>query len=282
LGAKLYFENERGTQLDLQSLDTCYYSDITNLGVEYDASYISIGDKFVRDYLNPKQSELGFDLNFFRPNVYEKIQTVSNFILAAEQLILVYKPELESSIEYRREVEMVSYLKKTGTSGYIAYTVSLRPLSLFYYKKQTKFYIESVDGEMRFDYRWPVRFNDYADRTVTIPSGSHTDLAFDLEIRGYCKNPKIEVVTNNKVTYSLTFPVELDTGEKLLYSSVDEDLQVDFVDVDGNSTNIFNKFDLNDTVFFKIPKSGAIVKFSADTAVFNTIIFTTYNFFKVV
>ena len=282
MGAKLYFENEYNSRLDLQSLETCFYSDLSNLGVEFDGSYISVGDTFVRDYLNPKQSELALGLNFFRPNVYEKIQAVSNFILMAETLILVYKPDLASGIEYRREVELQSLVKNTGTSGYICYTVQLRPLSLFYYKKQTKFIIEASEGEMRYDFRWAARFNDYADRTIAVPGGNHADIAFDLEIFGYTENPKIEVIVNDKVIYSLTFPLTVETGEKLIYSSQDKDLKVIHQDAEGNRKNIFGSFSLEDTVFFKIPKSGATIRFTADTRVFNTIVFTTYNFFKVV
>lgn len=280
--SKLYFENEYNERLDLQSLGTCFYSDISGLGVEFDGSYIPVGDIFVRDYLNPKQAELNFDLNFFRPEVYEKIQSVSNFILSAETLILVYKPDLASGVEYRREVELQSFLKKTGTIGYIAYTVKVSTLSLFYYKKQTKFRIEALDGEMRFDFRWPVRFNDYGDRTLTVAGGSQVDIAFDLEIFGYTENPRIEVVVGDKVVHSLTFPVTINTGEKLTYSSQDKNLRVDFQDVDGNVKNIFNLFNLEETVFFKIPKSGATIRFTADTNLFNTIVFTTYNYFKVV
>lgn len=280
--SKLYFENELGASLDLQSVETCFYEDIDALGVEYNANYINVGDVFVRNYLDPKQTEFNFKLNFFQPKVYEKVQSVGNFLMSATSLILVYKPDLESGIEYRREVELTSFVKNTGTTGYLSYSIKLSALSLFYYKRQTKFYIKALDGEMRYDFRWDVRFNDYADRAVTVPSGSHVDIAFDLEIDGYTENPKVEIIVGEKVVNSIVFPVTLLEGEKLIYSSQDKDLKVKKVDKSGNITNIYTLFDLEDNIFFKIPKTGAVVKFTADTKVFNTIIFTVYNYFKVV
>ena len=280
--SKLYFENELGASLDLQSIETCFYSDLGDLGVEYDASFVRVGDTFIRDYLNPKQTEFTFKLTFFRPQVYEKVQTVGNFLMSAESLILVYKPDLESGIEYRREVELTSFVKDTGTSGYLAYTIKLSALSLFYYKRQIKFVIKAYDGEMRYDFRWDVFFNDYADRKVDIPAGSHVDVAFDLEIYGYTNNPKIQIISGGEVINEITFPVTVEEGEKIIYSSQDKDLKVKKVDSDGNTTNIFNLFSLEDNIFFKIPKAGATVKFTADDEVLNTIILTTYNYFKVV
>ena len=280
--SKLYFENELGASLDLQSVETCFYEDIDALGVEYNASYISVGDVFVRDYLDPKQTEFSFKLNFFQPKVYEKVQTVGNFLMSATSLILVYKPDLESGIEYRREVELTSFTKNSGTTGYLSYTIKLAALSLFYYKRQTKFYIKAMEGEMRYDFRWDVSFNDYADRTVIIPDGSHVDLAFDLTIYGYTENPKVEIINGDQVVNSIVFPVTLLEGEKLIYSSQDKDLKVKKVDVDGTIHNIYTLFNLEDNIFFKIPKSGATVKFTADTEVLNTIVLTVYNYFKIV
>lgn len=280
--SKLYFENELGASLDLQSLETCFYSDLGDLGISYNASYVRVGDTFIRDYLNPSQTTFSFKLNFFRPNVFEKVQTVGNYLMSAESLTLVYKPDLESGIEYRREVELTEFTKVSGTNGYLAYTINLAALSLFYYKRQTKFTIKAWDGEMRYSFRWDAFFNDYANRKVDIPSGSHVDIAFDLEIYGYTINPKVEIIVGNQVVNSILFPLTLEEGEKIVYSSQDQDLKVKKVDQDGNVSNIYNLFNLEDNIFFKIPKSGATIRFSADNEVLNTIILTTYNYFKVV
>lgn len=283
MGSKFYLENEYSSQIDLQDDENyCIATDVSGLGVEFDAEYIGIGDHFVRNYLNPKQTSLSLNLNFFLPDVYDKLQTVSNFLLTASSLYLVYKPDLTSDIEYRREVDITSYLKNGVKDGYLCYTLTLAPTSLFYYKKSTRFEITELDGEKRYDFTWDAAYNDYSSRSLVISGSNHVEVAFALEINGYTENPMIEILDGDDVLYSLTFPITLQEGEKILYSSLDQNLYVMYQDADGNTTNLFNEFDLETNVFFKIPKTGATVRFTSDTDIINTIVFTAYFFFKVV
>lgn len=280
---KFYLENEYSSQIDLQDeVNACVASDVKNLGFETNSDYIGIGDHFVRNYLLPKQSLLELNLNFFRPSVYEKVQTVGNFIATAEKLFLVYQPGLASGIIYRREVEVSSFLKTSVQDGFIRYTLKLNPTSLFYYKKSAKFEITELDGEKRYDFEWDAMFNDYANRSLTIEGGNHVDVAFSVEIYGYTENPKIAIMQGEKVVHELTIPAIVQAGEVISYSSVDGDLRCTLTDTEGNVRNLINDFDLNDNVFFKVPKAGASVQFTSDTDVMNTIIFTAYFFFKVV
>ena len=280
---KFFLENEYSSQIDLQDEATyCVASDVKNLGFENESNYVRIGDHFIRNYLDPKQKTLEMSLNFFRPGAYDKLQTVGNFLVTAEKLYLVYQPGLSSGIVYRREVEVDSFLKTSIKDGYLCYALKLNPTSLFYYKKSTKFEITEFDGEKRYDFTWDATYNDYANRSLTIPGGNHVDVAFSVDIYGYTERPKISVISGNKIVHELTIPVIVQAGEYISYSSVDGDLRCTFTDKDGVVRNIINEFDLTDNVFFKVPKAGASVQFTSDTDVMNTIIFTAYFFFKVV
>lgn len=280
---KFYLENEYSTQIDLQDeVNFCVASDVKNLGYEHNSNYVAIGDHFLQNYLNPKQTTLEMSLNFFRPQVYEKLQKVGNFLVTAEKLFLVYQPGLASGITYRREVEVASFLKTSVKNGYLCYVLKLNPTSLFYYKRSTKFEIAELDGEKRYDFEWDAVYNDYANRSLTIVGGNHVDVAFSVDIHGYTERPKITVTSGGKVVHELTIPVTVQEDEYISYSSVDGDLRCTLTDAEGVTRNIINEFDLADNVFFKVPKAGASVQFTSDTDVMNTIIFTAYFFFKVV
>ncbi|MDD2952498.1 MAG: hypothetical protein PHC95_04955 [Parabacteroides sp.] len=280
---KFYLVNESNSKIDLQDeVNYCVATDVKNLGYEVSSEYIRIGDHFVKNYLNPKQTQLDLSLNFFRPNVYEKVQAVGNFLATATELYLVYQPGLKSGVEYRREVDVSSYLKGSIKDGFICYTLKLMPTSLFYFKRATRFEITELPGEKRYDFTWDATYNDYSNRSIDIDGGNHVEVAFDLEILGYTENPKIEILDGETVIHSLTFPITVQEGEKILYSSLDRDIKVDFVNASGVTRSMFSDFSLEDNVFFKIPKSGGTVRFTSDTDVMNTIVVTAYFFFKVV
>lgn len=281
--SKFYLENEFRTQIDLQDeTKFCVAGEMKGLGYEVASDYTIVGDHFIQNYLTPRLTQLELDLNFFAPELFEKIQVVGNFIVTAEKLYLVYQPELSSGIEYRREVEVSSFLKDSAKNGYMTYKLRFNPTSLFYYKKSTRFEVEDLEGEMRYDFTWPAVFNDYAERSISIDGGNHVDVAFDAIINGYTKNPKIEIRKENQNIHVLTFPVEVLENEFVTYSSVDGEIECKITRADGSEESLYHEFDLTTNVFFKVPKDGATVRFSSDTDVMNTIIFTAYFFFKVV
>lgn len=282
--ALFYLENQQAERIDLQNdAKYCIATDVHGVGIEYESSYTKTGDHFVRDYREQKIGEITLDLNFFQPDVYDKQQAVSNFLLTAEELRLVYKPQTAADTEYKRNVDMTSFKKNGVKDGYLCYTLTLEATSPFYQESQTRFAIEEIPGEKRYKFQWDSYYNDYSDRSIEIAGGNHMDPAFDLEIYGYTHNPKIEVIdTGGNTVNELTFPVTVEEGERLYYSSRDENISVELIKADGSRQELFNSFSLETDIFFKIPKTGATIRFTSDTDVANTIILTAYIFYGVV
>lgn len=281
--SKFYIENEINERIDLQDSDLyCIATDTTGWGIDKDSSYIGIGDQFVNNYLRLKQNEFSMVLNFTKPRPFEKLQKVTNFLLKAKQLYLIYAPDLVSGGEYRRDVDVTSFLKTDGVDGLLRYTLKLKAKSLFYDKHQTKFYVDRSDGEFRFDFRWDVRFNDYANREMILSNNGHVDAGFSFEIYGYSNIPKVSIFQNNELIKEIVINVELQEGEKVEYCSLDGNLYVNKVDIEGNKTSLYNTFDLNDEVFFKIPIGDVQVKFTADSGTMNKIYFTLFKYYEVV
>lgn len=281
--SKFYLENEYNDRVDLQNDDLfCIATDTTGWGISKDSDYISIGDHFVRNYLRTKQSEFSMVLNFVRPRAFEKLQTVSNFIFKATKLYLIYVPDLINGGEYRRDVDVVSFMKTDGVDGLLRYTLKLKAKSLFYSKHLTKFYVDRTDGEFRFDFRWNIRFNDYANREMILTNNGHVDAGFSFEIYGYSNIPRVSLFQNNKLIKEITLNCEVQAGEKVEYCSLDGNLYVNHVDANGVKTSLYNTFDLSDEIFFKIPMGDVQVKFTAESGTMNQIYFTLFKFYEVV
>lgn len=281
--SKFYLENEYNERVDLQNDDLyCIATDTSGWGVAKDSNYIAIGDHFVRNYLKTKQNEFSMVLNFTQPRAFEKLQTVSNFILKATKLYLIYVPDLINGGEYRRDVDVGSFMNTGGVAGLIRYTLKLKAKSLFYSKHLTKLYVDRTDGEFRFDFRWDIRFNDYANREMFITNDGHVDAGFSFEIYGYSDKPRVSIFQNNTLIKEIKLNCELLEGEKVEYCSLDGNLYINHVDVDGNKTSLYNTFDLSDEIFFKIPKGETQVKFTSESGTMNQIYFTLYKFYEVV
>ena len=281
--SKFYLENEYGNRIDLQNDDLyCIATDTSGWGVDKDSNYIAIGDQFVRNYLKTKQNEFSMVLNFTQPGAFEKLQMVGNFLLKASKLYLIYVPDLKTGGEYRRDVEVGSFMKTNGVDGLLRYTLKLNAKSLFYNQHQSKFYVDRTDGEFRFNFTWPVRFNDYANREMILTNNGHVDAGFSFEIYGYSNNPKVSLFQNNQLVKEIKINVELQEGEKVEYCSLDGNLYVNKVDINGNKMNLYNTFDLNDEIFFKVPAGDVQVKFTSDSGTMNQIYFTLFKFYEVV
>lgn len=280
--AKFYIENEKGDRIDLQDeLNYGLYEGMKDIGYSQDASFTRVGDYYSCDSKNPKQSDIDFDINFFEvgeKSVYQKVSDVGDFLVNAERLYYVYVPE---EIEYKREVEFVNFSQNTK-EGYLSYSVKLSPLTLFYAENIVALDVDRTEGEKRYRFRWNASYNDYANRSVKIKEGNQADIAFDLKIYGYVVNPKISVYKGATLIKAITFPVTLQEGEYLKYSSRDLELEIKKVDALGNETNLINEFSLEDDIFFKLDKNGCIIKFTSDVGVMNKILFTPYIYKKVV
>ena len=280
--AKFYIENEKGDRIDLQDeLNYGLYEGMKDIGYSQDASFTRVGDYYSCDSKNPKQSDIDFDINFFEvgeKSVYQKVSDVGDFLVNAERLYYVYVPE---EIEYKREVEFVNFSQNTK-EGYLSYSVKLSPLTLFYAENIVALDVDRTEGEKRYRFRWNASYNDYANRSVKIKEGNQADIAFDLEIYGYVVNPKISVYKGATLIKAITFPVTLQEGEYLKYSSRDLELEIKKVDALGNETNLISEFSLEDDIFLKLDKNGCIIKFTSDVGVMNKILFTPYIYKKVV
>ena len=80
----------------------------------------------------------------------------------------------------------------------------------------------------------------------------------------------------------MQFPTILQTGEKILYSSVDGNLYCYRVDEEGAEENFSDSLDINNTNFFKLPVGDSQIEFTSDTGASNRTVMTIYRFYRAV
>lgn len=281
--SKFYLENEYAQRIDLQDdINYCLVTDSDGLGIANNIDYSPVGDIFFMDNKSSKQSNVKLNFNFFQPNPFNKLQVVSNFMIVAKSLSLIYVPDLKEKVEYKRDIDLLSFEKTNGVDGVLRYTGTFNCKSLFYTTNQNRFVIEKSEGEMRFDFRWPARFNDYANRSAVIDNNGHVEAPFTIEFNGYAENPVMEVYKENTVINRIKFNLILTEGEKLLFSTLDGNLYVFHKKATGEKLNIINLLDIQNENFFKLPLGTTTVKFTSDTGAMSRIFFNVYRFYKVV
>lgn len=277
---QFYLENNYGIRWGLNDPSTGLLVSPDGLGYERDSNYLAIGHSFVRNYMKEKQGSVTGVIVFGTQSPYVACNKFLNFVNATESLKLVYVTDVG---EYYREIDLVEFGKsEIGQYGVLECGVTFVCKGLFYSNKAKRFVISRVEGEMRWDFTWPVRFNDYESRNIAISNDGHVPATFDVEIYGYCENPTISLVQSGAETQKVIFPITIQVDEKILYSAVDGNLYCVHVDADGVETNLADLLDLNQSNFFKIPVGDSLIQIDSDTASTNRTVLTIYKYYRAV
>lgn len=277
---QFYLENEYGVRWGLNNTSTGLFLEPKGLGYSLNVSYTAIGSSFVRNYLKDKQQEVSGTVVFGTEAPYKACNKFIAFNNAAKKLKLIYKTDVG---EYYRDVDLVEFGKSEITQARVLECeVSFQCKSLFYSNQTDRFVVSRSEGEMRWDYRWPARFNDYGSRKISISNNGHVPAAFEIEIYGYCENPAVIVEQGGVELYRVQFPTILQAAEKILYSSIDGNLYCIRVGVEGNEDNFSDSLDINNSNFFKLPLGDSQIKFTSDTGASNKTVLTIYRFYRAV
>ncbi len=277
---KFYLENEYGQRWDLNNPTTGFLTNPNGLGYEMEYSYSRIGHSFVRNYLRDKQQKITGTLVFGGESPYKSYAACTQFVNAAQAIRFVY---VTDAGEYNRNVDVVKIGKSEITEERtLEPEIILVCKGLFYSNQTDRFVVSRTEGEMRWNFIWPVRFKDYDSRNMFISNNGHVPAAIQMEIYGYCENPSVAVKQGEQELYRLTLPITLQIGEVVYYSSLDGDLYCYKVDKEGNETNLADILDINNANFFKLPVGESKLEISSDTGVLNQIVLAIYRFYRVV
>lgn len=277
---QFYLENEIGARWNLNEPTSGLLTTPSGLGYNMNASYVEIGHSFIRNFLKEKQQDIQGTVVFGTEKPYVVCGKFISFINTAQSLKLVYKTDIG---EYYCDVDLVGFEKGELTKVQVLECdVVFRSRGLFYSNQVDRFVISRAEGELRWDYRWPARFSDYANRSVIINNNGHVPAALELLVQGYCENPIVSVIQGGKEIHRVRFPTILQHNEQIQYSSVDGNLYCLRVNEGGNEENFVDSLDINNSNFFKLPVGVSEIRFSPDTGATNRTVLTVYKFYRAV
>lgn len=275
---KFYIENEINQRFPLWG-NRVYMVEPSGLGIKHEASYIRIGNSFLRNKMHVVQSTIGGKIEFIDPGANQKFNEFYNFCAAASRLYLVYDPG--DGTEYIRDIDIEEVGKTERTGATLPISVSFTCKSLYYLRDNNRFVFESTANEKRYDYRYDFVYGDYGTYEATIDNNGHVEAPFECTIYGYCVNPAIHIIQGGKVLYEVLFPVAVEEGEYIRYSSRDGMLEATLVS-GANETNLMNLLDITKDNFFKIPVGNSTIMFDSSSESTNVITATIYKMFEVV
>ena len=276
---KFYIENEYNERFSLWG-NRVYMVEPSGLGIKHDASYIRIGNSFLRNKkMQVSQATVGGKIEFMDPGASQKFKEFYDFCAAASELFLVYDPG--DGKEYIRDIDISEVGKTERTGGTLPISVKFACKSLYYSRIGNRFVFESDISEKRYDYRYDFEYIDYGTYEAMIENTGHVEAPFDCIINGYCVNPAIQIVKDGKTLYEVEFPVAIEEGEYLRYSSRDGMLEATLVSGDSE-TNLMNVLDITKDNFFKIPVGDSKIIFSSAGVSTNIITLNIYKMYEVV
>jgi hypothetical protein len=251
---KFYLENEKGQRYDLNNLkESCLFNSPSGLGYSYKSDYKQLGTTFINNTKELNQGEIQGNMIF---KSYDKYLEFIYYIENSIDLKWVYSvPFLDGTItEYFKDIDINTIEKTEKETGILNCPISFYCKTLWYAKTETIYTITPSTNELRWNFKWDSKFTSYDNRNITFENKGHTEAPFLLEIDGYVLNPTIAIYVEGIKQEELALNLVINEGEKLLYSTKDNDLYIQKVLANGTKENAFNNLNLNNNNFFKLPK----------------------------
>lgn len=271
--SKFYVMNGNGDRYSLNSPDKGVFINPKGFGLEYDSSYLKIGDTWTADSRELVQPEPSGTL-VFPVKPYETFQEFIRFINQSSSLVLVYQPA-GLTTEYFAEIDIVSIEKGGYNNAAFEVPVKFICKSLFYTEEKFEYHIQKADRETRWDFRWESRFNDSNSIYFTFDNNGHVKCPFILSFTGYCANPEVMIMQNGKELYNTKFTCELQANDRLTFSTFDDDL---CIEVNGESR--MDVLDFANENFFKLPQGAAEVYFRCEAGRMNDLSMSLEKYYK--
>ena len=250
------------------------------LGFSMQNKYTRVGHVYKLTDSSIDQSEISGDLIF---STYEGFRSFANFIARSGSLKLLYRC-VEGDGWYYRDVDVKELEKGEITDEKVLTCPVTFECRTLYYQDDTITYIVAATAmDRRYSIPYPNRYSDFSERTDILSNDGHIPAPVTCVISGYCENPRIQLMDGEKnAVYDITFPVTLQEGESVEYSSMDGAARAEKVGADGTRTNIVNLLDLENDNWIRVPIGAYTLRFSSDTGTANRTSYVMHRFFKAV
>lgn len=276
--------NEKGQSYSLMDIENyCLLTEPSGLGYSYSSEYERIGNTFITNLRGLEQGQITGAVNF---KEYDNYFNLVNFIEKSENLRFSYKIPFKNGYkEYFKDINIQSITKtEKQINGILSETIIFDCLSLWYEENKVIYEIKPTENELRWDFRWDSRFEDYDTRNLKYVNEGHVEAPIELVIYGVVRNPIIELYIENELYQSVEIKVDILEFEKLTYGTKENKFYINKIKTDGTIENLFtldNIYFENDNVIL-IPKNKSCeLRLKADTEISNAEI-TIYPQYKAI
>lgn len=275
--------NENNEEFSLMDIHNyCLLTDPEGLGYSYSNTYGQIANKFINVLKVINQGAFSGQVNFINYDNYFKLV---NFIEKSEKLKLKYTVPYNTMepVTYYRNIDMASITKtQIQENGILSETLDLEFISLWYITESTEYEIGDQEDEIRWDFRWNSRFLSNNSNAIDYINNGHAPARVTIEIEGYVVNPTFIVEQGANRLYELPINVTIDIGEKLLFSSLENDFYIKKINmITGVETNLFtlDNIDFNKDYILTLPKGESMFTIETDD-ILNQATVNIYSYYK--
>ena len=265
--------NEKGQEFSLMDIyNYCLLTEPNGLGYSYATEYQQLGNTFVENLRKMEQGQISGTLNFLN---YDNYTSFVDFIEGSESLKFGYKIPYKdgSTKEFFKDIQIQSLSKtQLQPNGILSEAVTFDCLSLWYEENTVIYKIEPQSNEIRWDFRWDSKFNDYDTRNLQYINQGHVEAPVIIEIDGHIVNPVIELYVEGELYQTVEITADIAEYEKLLYDSRENQFYIGKQNTDGTKTSLFGldhiKFE-NDNAIRLPKKRSCEIKLKAENDVLN-------------
>lgn len=240
------FENEKGLRFKFNNYDDSLSYSLNGLGFSFDSNYAKLGEYFIANKKEFYQKTISFNCLFKNNENYRKL---IHFISDSISLKIVYIDEKEYIIDI--DIKDVSK-KDIMTRDIVIATISCVNTSLFYDRKESIYELNVESNKNRWDFQWDLQFKDELSGAIELNVQGTTPSAFSLVVLGESINPSIKIIDKNNNETDINFNLTITANQKLLYSTVDNDLYIYVQNQDGSLKNAINSLDFKMNNFQKL------------------------------
>lgn len=276
--------NEKGQSYSLMDIKNyCLLTEPGGLGYSYNTQYEQLGNTFISNLRSINQGKINGQVNFLS---YDNFKSLVDFIEGSEKLKFYYKVPITDGVrEYYKDVQIQSLTKtEMQVNKVISEQITFDCLSLWYEENTTIYTIVPEEDEIRWDFRWDSKFGDYSARNMSYINQGHIEAPIIVSMDGQLVNPVIQLYIEGELAQEVTVTTTINEGEKLLYSSRENDFYIKRQNENGTYTDLFSLSTINfanDNVI-RIPKNKSCqIRLTADNDVLNAQV-TILAFYKAV
>ena len=238
--------NEKDEEYSLMDIENyCLLTDPDGLGYSYTNTYEQIGNKFINSLKKINQGQFIGQVNFL---CYDNYLKLVNFIENSTKLKLKYTVPYKSGEQtYYRNVNLSSLGKtQINTNGVLTEPIVIDFTSLWYKTEYTEYEIGSQENEIRWDFIWDSRFLSNNSNVIDFNNEGHAPARLIIELEGYVVNPSFKIEQNGKELFDVTINTTIEIGEKLIFSSLENDFYIKKVNMlTAEETNLYTLDNIN-------------------------------------